>query len=82
MELNITPLYTFSQQKEEIKFLISNKFRKGIHNKRRTWVLPDSFDEKQDCDIIVTLPIRTTSNKGKITEIDMKFYVHSVHKRR
>jgi hypothetical protein len=43
--------------------------------------LPDSFDEKQDCDIIVTIVTRLELlNKEKITEIDMKLYVHSVHK--
>jgi uncharacterized membrane-anchored protein YitT (DUF2179 family) len=71
-----TSLHIISAKSEEIKFLISNKFRKGIT--KANGVLPDSFDEKQDCDIIVTIVTRLEllRIKEKITEIDSEAFMY------
>jgi uncharacterized membrane-anchored protein YitT (DUF2179 family) len=74
-----TSLHIISAKSEEIKFLISNKFRKGITIiKGERGFLPDSFDEKQDCDIIVTIVTRLEllRIKEKITEIDSEAFMY------
>jgi uncharacterized membrane-anchored protein YitT (DUF2179 family) len=52
-------LHIISAKSAEIKELIVQKFRKGITIiKGERGYLPDSFDEKWDCDIIVTIVTR------------------------
>jgi len=73
-----TSLHIISAKSEEIKFLIANKFRKGITIiKGERGFLPDSFDQKQDCDIIVTIVTRLEllRIKEKITEIDSEAFM-------
>jgi uncharacterized membrane-anchored protein YitT (DUF2179 family) len=74
-----TSLHIISAKSEEIKFLISNKFRKGITIiKGERGYLPDSFDEKQDCDIIVTVVTRLEllRIKEEISEIDSQAFMY------
>lgn len=74
-----TSLHIISAKSGEIKFLISNKFRKGITIiKGERGYLPDSFDEKQDCDIIVTVVTRLEllRIKEEISEIDSQAFMY------
>jgi uncharacterized membrane-anchored protein YitT (DUF2179 family) len=74
-----TSLHIISAKSEEIKFLISNKFRKGLTIiKGERGYLPDSFDEKQDCDIIVTVVTRLEllRIKEEISEIDSQAFMY------
>jgi uncharacterized membrane-anchored protein YitT (DUF2179 family) len=53
-----TSLHIISAKVKKLNFF-QNKFRKGITIiKGERGYLPDSFDEKQDCDIIVTVVTR------------------------
>ena len=74
-----TSLHIISGKSEEIKFLIANQFRKGITViKGERGFLPDSFDKKQDCDIIVTVVTRLEllRIKEKIVEIDPEAFMY------
>ena len=74
-----TSLHIISGKSEEIKFLIANKFRKGITViKGERGFLPESFDQKQDCDIIVTVVTRLEllRIKEKIIEIDPEAFMY------
>lgn len=74
-----TSLHIISGKSEEIKFLIANQFRKGITViKGERGFLPDSFDQKQDCDIIVTVVTRLEllRIKEKIVEIDPEAFMY------
>jgi uncharacterized membrane-anchored protein YitT (DUF2179 family) len=68
-----TSLNIISSQSELIKSLIVNKFGKGITIiKGERGYLPDNFDVKHDCDIIVTIVTRLEllRIKDEISEID------------
>lgn len=74
-----TSLHIISGKSEEIKFLIANQFRKGITViKGERGFLPDSFDQKQDCDIIVTVvtSLELLRIKEKIVEIDPEAFMY------
>lgn len=66
-------LHIISAKSDEIKELIATKFRKGITIiKGERGYLPDSFNEKWDCDIIVTIVTRLEllRIKEEITQLD------------
>ena len=76
-------LNVISEKSDEVKWLIVNKFEKGItvHKGERGY-LPGTFDIKQDCDIIVTILTRLEllSIQQAISDLDPKafMYVHSI----
>ncbi|KAF2334849.1 YitT family protein [Flavobacterium daemonense] len=72
-------LHIISAKSDEIKDLIANKFRKGITIiKGERGYLPDSFDEKWDCDIIVTIVTRLEllRIKEEISQLDAHAFMY------
>ncbi|MES2812770.1 MAG: YitT family protein [Bacteroidota bacterium] len=73
-----TALNIISSKSEEIKSLIVTKFGKGITViKGERGYLPDSFDIKTDCDIIVTVVTRLEllRIKNEVSELDPKAFM-------
>lgn len=73
-----TALNIISSKSEEIKSLIVTKFGKGITViKGERGYLPDSFNVKTDCDIIVTVVTRLEllRIKNEVSELDPKAFM-------
>lgn len=71
-------LHIISGKSDEIKDLIATKFRKGITIiKGERGYLPDNFEEKCDCDIIVTIVTRLEllRIKEEITQLDPQAFM-------
>lgn len=78
-----TALTIISKNEAEVKSIIVNDFKKAISvYKGERGYLPDSFDIKHDCDIIVTVVTRLEIHRIKkaIIKIDPMafFYLHSI----
>ncbi|MDQ6469470.1 YitT family protein [Flavobacterium sp. LHD-80] len=72
-------LHIISAKSDEIKDLIVQKFRKGITIiKGERGYLPDSFHEKWDCDIIVTIVTRLEllRIKEEISQLDPHAFMY------
>lgn len=72
-------LHVISSQSENIKSLIVNRFGKGITViKGERGYLPDTFEKKYDCDIIVTIVTRLEllRIKDEIKKIDPKAFMY------
>ncbi|MTH14425.1 YitT family protein [Flavobacterium sp. LC2016-01] len=72
-------LHIISAKSAEIKELIVQKFKKGITIiKGERGYLPDSFDEKWDCDIIVTIVTRLEllRIKEEISQLDPHAFMY------
>lgn len=73
-----TALNIISAKSDEIKSLIVNKFGKGITViKGERGYLPESFNVKKDCDIVVTVVTRLEllRIKNEISELDPKAFM-------
>jgi uncharacterized membrane-anchored protein YitT (DUF2179 family) len=74
-----TSLHIISSKSEEIKSLIVNKFGKGITIiKGERGYLPNAFDVKTDCDIIVTIVTRLEllRIKDAVSQLDPSAFMY------